>query len=153
MELFADFRDLLVELVDAGAEFVLVGGHAVAVHGHPRATKDLDVFVRPTAANAERVLRALTAFGAPLGQLGIGQADFSRPGSTIQLGVAPVRIDLLTSIDGIDFDAAQCDHASLSLEGRSIPVIGLAALLANKRASGRPQDLADIAALTSGGRS
>ena len=96
-----DFRDLLVELADAGAEFVLVGGHAVAFHGHPRATKDMDVLIRANENNAERVYRALAAFGAPL------------------------------------------------LEGRNIPVIGRAALLKNKRAAGRAQDIADLEAIAS----
>ena len=147
-ELFPDFRDLLVEFLDAGVEFVLVGGHAVAVHGHPRATKDLDVLLRATPANADRVLAALAKFGAPIRQLGLVRDDFAREGQVVQLGVPPVRIDLLTRIDGVDFDEALRGHTSLNVDGRAIPVIGRDALLRNKRAAGRPQDLADISALT-----
>jgi predicted nucleotidyltransferase len=148
MVLFDDFRDMLVALSDAGAEFVVVGGHALAFHGHPRATKDFDIFVRPSDENAPRVLAALVAFGAPIRQLGIELADFARPSVVVQLGLPPVRIDLLTDIDGLDFDGALRDHDTLELEGRSVPVIGRAAFLVNKRAAGRAQDLADIAALT-----
>ncbi len=147
MEFFDDFRDMLVALADAGADFVVVGGHALAFHGHPRATKDLDILVRPSEENAPRVLAALAAFGAPIRQLGIGLDDFLRPSVVVQLGLPPIRIDLLTAIDGLDFDGALREHGTLALDGRRIPVIGLAAFLTNKRAAGRPQDLADVAAL------
>lgn len=116
-----DFRDLLLELHEAGAEFVVLGGHAVAFHGHPRATKDLDVLVRPEPANAARVYRALAAFGAPLESFEVTEKR----------------------ADGITFDEAVADGASFDLDGRRIPVIGLEALLKNKRA----QDLADVVAL------
>lgn len=148
MDLFDDFRDMLVALSDAGAEFVVIGGHALAFHGHPRATKDLDIFVRPSDDNAPRVLAALAAFGAPVSQLGIEIGDFARPNIVVQLGLPPVRIDLLTDIHGLDFDGAIRDHETLEIDGRIIPVIGRAAFLVNKRAAGRAQDLADIAALT-----
>lgn len=95
-ELFADFRDLLAELQDARAEFMIVGGHAVAFHGHPRATKDLDVFVRASPENANRVVEALAAFGAPLMQVGVSASDFEREGTVVQLGIPPVRIDIIT---------------------------------------------------------
>ncbi len=92
-------------------------------------------------------MRALAAFGAPLGALGIGEADFVRPEHVVQLGVPPLRIDLITSITGLSFDEAAADPETLELDGRSIRVIGLEPLLFNKRASGRPQDLADVHAL------
>ena len=142
-----DFRDVLVSLADAGARFVVVGGYAVAFHGHARATKDLDVYVEPNAENALRVERALVAFGAPLRALGISAEDFHRPDVTVQLGVPPLRIDLLTAADGIDFDEAWATREMLDVDGRSIPVIGREALLKNKMASGRHRDLADVEAL------
>ena len=118
IELPEDFRDLLFALHDAGAAFVVLGGHAVAFHGHPRATKDLDVLVRADRSNARLVYRALAAFGAPLSAFEVGEADEAVAGGE-----------------------------SFELEGRAIPVIGRAALLKNKRAAGREQDLADVKAL------
>lgn len=146
-ELPEDFRDLLIELADAGAEFVLVGGHAVAFHGHPRATKDMDVLIRANAGNAERVYQALAAFGAPLESFEVKAADFAAYEGVLQIGLPPRRVDILNRVDGVTFDEAVADGACLSLEGRSIPVIGRTALLKNKRASGRAQDVADIEAL------
>lgn len=142
-----DFRDVLVSLFDAGARFVIVGGYAVAFHGHIRATKDLDVYVEPGPENSLKVERALLEFGAPLRVLGISSEDFQRPGSIVQLGVPPLRIDVVTEIDGVSFDDAWRDHDLVEIDGRSVPVIGLAALLRNKRASGRHNDLADVEAL------
>lgn len=147
IELPEDFRDLLVELADAEAEFVVLGGHAVAYHGHPRATKDLDVLVRASQGNAARVYRALAAFGAPLDLFEVAEADFAAYDGVLQIGVPPRRIDVLNRADGITFDEAITDAGSFSIEGRAIPVIGLGALLKNKRAAGRPQDLADVKAL------
>jgi len=146
-ELFDEFRDLLIELHDAGAEFVVVGGHAVAFHGHPRATKDLDVLVRPSPANAERVYRALAAFGAPLHAFEVSAADFASYDGILQMGVPPRRIDIINRASGISFDEAIASGARFDLEGRSIRVIGREALIRNKRAVGRPQDVADVAAL------
>lgn len=142
-----DFRDLLVALHDVGAEFVVLGGHAVAFHGHPRATKDLDVLVRADAANAQLVYRALAAFGAPLSTFDVGEADFATHDGVLQMGVPPLRIDILNRADGITFDEAVEGGQFFDLEGRRIPVIGKAALLKNKRAVGREQDVADVKAL------
>lgn len=147
IDLPEDFRDLLVELHDAGAEFVVVGGHAVAFHGHPRATKDLDVLVRATPANATRVYRALAAFGAPLHTFEVAEEDFASYDGVLQIGLPPRRIDVLNRADGITFDDAVADGERFELDGRAIPVIGREALLRNKRAAGREQDLADVAAL------
>ena len=153
IELPEDFRDLLVELHDAGAEFVVLGGHAVAYHGHPRATKDLDVLVRASPANAALVYRALASFGAPLALFEVGEADFATYEGVLQIGLPPRRIDILNRADGITFDDAIAGHDAFEVEGRRIPVIGLAALLKNKRAAAREQDLADVNALeTIGGR-
>lgn len=147
IELPADLRDLLVELARAQADFVVVGGHAVAFHGHVRATKDIDVLVRPTASNAERVYRALAAFGAPIDAFEVTQDDFATYDGVLQLGVPPQRADILNRVKGATFDEAVAEGASFELDGYTIPVIGLQALLRAKRAAGRPQDLADVAAL------
>jgi hypothetical protein len=147
IELVDDFRDLLVELADASAKFVVVGGHAVAFHGHPRATKDLDVLVRADTENAERVYRALARFGAPLAAFEVQQGDFATYDGVLQIGLPPRRIDILNRADGITFDEAVAEGASFELDGRTIPVIGRAALLRTKRAAGRAQDLADLEAL------
>ena len=147
MNLPDDFRDMLACLRDAGVEFVVVGGYAVAHHGHVRATKDLDVFIRPSAENAARTMRAMAAFGAPVAALGVSAVDFSTPGKVVQLGVPPLRIDLLTALSGVDFATATRAPGTLELDGRVVTFIGLDALLINKRAAARPQDLADVAAL------
>lgn len=147
IELPDDFRDLLIELADAGAEFVVLGGHAVAFHGHPRATKDLDVLVRATTDNARKVYRALASFGAPLSSFEVSEEDFTTYDGVLQIGLPPRRVDILNRADGISFDEAIASNDFFELEGRHVPVIGLDALLANKRAAGREQDLADVKAL------
>jgi len=144
IELPDDFRDLLIELADAGAEFVLVGGHAVAFHGHPRATKDMDVLIRADSSNAERVYRALAAFGAPLQNFEVQANDFASYDGVLQIGLPPRRIDILNRADGISFEEAIAEGSAFTLEGRTIPVIGRAALIKNKQAAGRAQDTADI---------
>lgn len=140
-----DFRDLLVELADAGADFVVVGGYAMAAHGHVRGTDDLDVLVRSDAANAARVFAALAAFGAPVAAHGVTPDLFTRPGYGYRFGVKPHLVELLTEVDGVTFDEAMQGHRRVEIEGRSVPIIGRRALLANKRAAGRPKDLADAA--------
>jgi predicted nucleotidyltransferase len=151
IELPQDFQDLLVELHDAGAEFVVVGGHAVAFHGHPRATKDLDILVRAAADNATRVYRALAAFGAPLSSFEVGETDFATYDGVLQIGLPPRRIDILNRATGITFAEAVADGECFQVAGRAIPVIGLAALLKNKRATGRAQDIADVKVLEGAG--
>ncbi|MGH8301015.1 MAG: nucleotidyltransferase [Steroidobacteraceae bacterium] len=147
IELPDDFRDLLIELTDAGAEFVLVGGHAVAFHGHPRATKDMDVLIRANSSNAERVYRALAAFGAPLQNFDVQAKDFATYSGVLQIGLPPRRVDILNRADGISFDEAVAEGSAFTLEGRRIPVIGRAALIKNKQAAGRAQDTADLQVL------
>lgn len=149
-ELPSDFADLLLALLECDVQFLLVGGYAVAHHGHARATKDIDVWVRPGEDNADRVIRALREFGAPLVSLGVTRTDFVTAGQTVQIGVAPLRIDILTSIAGVEFTHAWTERQHFDLAGRQIPVIGRTQLLVNKRAAGRPQDLLDVAALESG---
>jgi hypothetical protein len=144
-ELFPDWREMIAELLRSEVEFLVVGGFAVAAHGHVRATKDIDFFVRPSGENAHRVIGALRRFGAPLH--GATAEDLARPGTILQLGVPPRRIDNITAIEGLSFEEAASDHISVQLAGLRIPVIGRDALLTNKRAVGRHQDLADAEAL------
>lgn len=145
--MIADFRDLLRAFVDEGVRFLVVGAHALAAYGVPRTTGDLDVWVEPELSNAERVWSALARFGAPLESLTIRKDDFLRPGQIIQFGLPPYRIDVLTSISGVEFADAWTDR----MEGRlfDVPVafIGKDAFIRNKRASGRPKDLGDIRSL------
>jgi hypothetical protein len=137
-----DFRDMLSEFSAAGVEFLLVGAYAMAVHGVPRATGDLDLWVRCSDENAPRVLAALARFGAPVA--GLSAADFATPGVVFQIGLAPRRVDILTAIDGVAFEEAWRDRVEVEVEGQRIPVISRAHLLQNKRASGRPKDMVDV---------
>lgn len=138
-----DFQDLLVALADAGADFLVVGAHALAVHGVVRATGDLDVLVRPTLANADRVFAALRAFGAPVGAHGVTRDDLAAPGTVYQLGLPPRRIDILTSLSGVDYDSAARGALTTTVGEVSFRVPGRRALIANKIAAGRPKDLED----------
>ena len=122
-----------------------MGAYALAVHGLPRATGDIDLWIRRSAENARRVERALAIFGAPSSS--IGEAELESAGIVVQIGVAPRRIDILTSIDGVDFDEAWRDRMEADVEGLKVPVIGRRHLVQNKKAVGRPQDLADVARL------
>ncbi len=143
-----DWTDVLGALAESGARFLVVGAHALAVHGVPRGTQDLDVWVDPSMDNAERVWRGLAAFGAPLQELGIHPEDLRRSGTVIQLGLPPNRIDLLTGISGVpDFDTAWAERVEHAFGGRRVPFIGRATLIDNKRASGRRKDLVDLEAL------
>ena len=146
----ADFRDLLACLGREGVEFVVVGAYALAFHGIPRATGDIDIFVRATPANAERVWRALVAFGAPLAAAEVEATDFARPGMVYQIGLPPRRIDVMTEISGVPFEEAWDSRVTADLEGLPIAFIGREALIANKRASGRLRDLADVERLEGG---
>jgi len=136
-----DFKELLLAFNAHGVEYLVVGAHALAVHGHVRATKDLDVWVRPDSKNAGRVLTALSAFGAPLDDLTTD--DLSKAGTVFQIGVPPLRIDLITAIDGVDFTEAWPDRFSTSFGGVPVFVISRHHLIINKKAAGRLQDLAD----------
>ncbi|MBA3804724.1 MAG: hypothetical protein H0X14_03300 [Acidobacteria bacterium] len=142
-----DFQDILSVFCDEQVEFLVVGAYALAFHGFPRATGDIDLWIRRSDENAQRVWRALTRFGAPLFDLTI--ADLKTPDLALQIGLAPRRIDILTSIDGVSFDEAWPDRQQVEIEGFSIPVVGRAHLLQNKRAAGRPKDQGDIALLES----
>ena len=140
-----DFEEMLRALSEAGADFMVIGAHAVAVYARPRATGDLDIWVRPTPENAERVWAALVAFGAPLHELTCD--DLTSDDLVFQIGIAPNRIDILTTTGGVDFAEAWPRRTNVELWGLTVPVIGRADLITSKRAAGRPQDLADIAEL------
>lgn len=137
-----DFKDLLSTFNVRGVEYIVVGAHALAAHGHVRATKDLDVWVRPSRENAVRVLEALAEFGAPLQDLSV--EDLSRPGLIFQIGVQPLRIDVITAIDGVEFDEAWPNRIVARLGGLEVPVLSRQDLIKNKKTAGRLQDLADV---------
>lgn len=137
-----DFRDLFSALNAAGARYLLVGGYAVAFHAEPRFTKDLDVWIEASQPNATRAYEALRAFGAPLG--GLSPADLAAPDKVLQIGVPPNRIDIVTSIDAVEFEAAWAGRVETEFGDQRIHVIGRADLIVNKRACERPQDLLDL---------
>jgi hypothetical protein len=139
-----DFSDLLVELCEARAEFLVVGGWAVILHGHVRATDDMDIFVRPSAANSERVFAALEAFGAPLRAHAVSPGQFANEGDAYRFGIAPLKIEVLTKISGVSFDEARQGSKTFELDGYPIPYIGRSALIANKKSAARHKDLADV---------
>lgn len=146
-----DFYDLLTELLASGARFLVVGAHALAAHGVPRATNDIDVWVHPTPENAQRVWNALVNFGAPVEALGITVEDFQTPDMVVQIGQPPRRIDVMTGISGLaSFDVAWERRLTGRVGPLEVPFLGRDDLLANKRASGRNKDLGDVDAL--GGR-
>lgn len=147
-----DFRDLLRALAAEGVRFLVVGAHALAVHGVPRATGDLDIWIRRTEENARRVWRALRAFGVPLEALDLSRDDLLVPDRVVQLGVPPRRIDLLTDLTGVEFSTAWEGRATVAIAGIEVPFIGRDALVENKRATGRPRDRADLESLGEGER-
>lgn len=142
-DLNPDFRDLLLAFVAEQVEFVIVGAYALALHGVPRFTGDLDVFVRPSADNAQRVWKALVRFGAPVEAAGVQPSDFATLGIVYQIGLPPARIDVLTEISGVSFDEAWASREIAELDESSVSFLGREAFLRNKRAAGRPKDIAD----------
>ncbi|MGK3960502.1 DUF6036 family nucleotidyltransferase [Sorangium sp. So ce118] len=141
-----DFLDLLSALSAADARFLIIGAYAVGVHGRPRATKDLDVWVEASPENAARVMDALRRFGAPISEL--SEQDLATPGAGFMMGVPPRRIDVLTQISGVEFGDAWPRRIEVSFgENLRCPVIALEDLIANKRAADRAQDRADVEAL------
>lgn len=140
-----DFLDLLRAFIDRDVRFLIVGAYALGVHGRPRATGDLDVWVDPTPANAVNIMRALEAFGAPLEH--VTADDFSRPGIVFQMGLPPVRIDVLTELSGLTFAEAWPGRTQAPFDSLTVDVIGRDAFIRNKRATGRSKDLGDIESL------
>ena len=145
MILDADLRALLALLTEHRVEYLVAGGHAVAFHGYPRFTEDLDLYVRAEPENASRVVAALEAFG--FGSLGLTVADFVADDRVVQLGRAPNRVDFLTRLWGVDFEGAWSRRVGGELGDVAVWILSRSDLIKNKRATGRPQDLADAAAL------
>ena len=137
-----DFSELLLTFNAQRVEYLVVGAHALAAYGHVRATKDLDIWIRPDGENARRVLSALSSFGTPLADLAID--DFCKPGTILQIGVPPLRIDVITSIDGVQFEEAWADRVETSFGGTPVFVISRHHLIINKKTAARLQDLADV---------
>jgi hypothetical protein len=145
MEIQKDFKELL-ELFNAHkVEYIVVGGFALAFHGAPRFTGDIDLLVKPDGKNAQRILAALNDFG--FGSLNLSESDFTRQGSVVQLGVPPVRIDIITSITGVDWEKAQAGRVAGDYGGVVASFLGKKEFILNKKATGRKKDLADIEAL------
>ncbi|MGZ0166754.1 MAG: DUF6036 family nucleotidyltransferase [Planctomycetales bacterium] len=136
-----DFSDMLSALNAQETEYMIVGAYALAAHGYLRATGDIDIWVRCTVENAEKVLRALKNFGAPMFDLTL--EDLSTPEMVFQIGLPPRRIDFLTSISGVDFDDCWADRMQVEIEGMSINFLSKSWLITNKRATGRPKDILD----------
>ena len=147
MILQSDLREFIELLNSRKVEYVVVGGYAVAFHGYPRFTGDIDFFVRPTVENGSRLVEVLGAFG--FGSLGIDPAIFAAPKKVVQLGRPPNRIDLITGIDGIDFEEAWQSRVPANLAGVPVSFLGRDALVRNKRAAARPKDLLDLEKLKS----
>jgi predicted nucleotidyltransferase len=145
MSLNADLREFIELLNSRGVEYVIVGAHSLAFHARPRYTGDLDILVRPSPENAARLVSLLRDFGFAKGDL--AESDFTAPEQMIQLGRAPNRIDLLTSISGVTVEDAFSTRVSTELEGLPVFVLSKEALIRNKRAVGRPQDIADLEGL------
>jgi hypothetical protein len=137
-----DYKDMLQVLAAEKVKFLLVGAYALAAHGYPRATMDIDIWIMPSPGNAAAVMRALERFGAPLREL--SASDFQMEGVIFQVGVAPRRIDILTTVDGLNFDDAFAHSTVVEIEGIEIHIPSIADLIINKRASGRTKDLADV---------
>ena len=138
----SDFKEFLRSLNDNRVEYLLIGGYAVGYHGYVRATADLDVWVRNNQTNAERVVRALTEFGFGGGDL--RPELFTEPNNVVRMGVAPLRIEILVTIDGVEFEECFGQRVVADWDDLEVPVISRQQLVRNKRASGRPNDLADI---------
>lgn len=138
----SDYRDLLSEFIAHGVDFLVVGAHALAFHGYVRATRDMDVWIRPSRSNGMRALEALRSFGAPLLDLTVD--DLERPGVVFQIGVEPIRIDVLTGISGVRFEQAWAEREQGKFGDLNVAILSKKHLVQNKRAVGRKQDLADI---------
>ena len=140
-----DYKDMLRALCDEGVSFILVGAYALAAHGYPRATMDIDIWVLPSPENADAVLRALRRFGAPLHNL--TREDLLQDGTIFQIGVAPRRIDIITSASGLRFDQAYRNSVAVQIEDVDVRIPSIDDLILNKRTTGRTKDLADAEAL------
>ena len=145
----SDYRDMLQVLLDNGVKFLLVGAYAMGAHGYPRATGDIDIWVEPSEDNSRRVYRSLAAFGAPLHQ--IDENTFVKPSIVFQIGIAPRRIDIITTISGIEFERAYQQRLTIEVDGLPVPILSYDDLVKNKRATGRDKDRLDADRLEKGG--
>jgi len=137
-----DFREFIELLIKNKVEYLIVGGYAVGIHGHPRYTGDLDIWLNPTPNNAELILKSVNEFG--FSSYRLSREDFTKPGNIIQLGYPPLRIDLLTEIDGVTFEKCYKNRKEVVIENLVVYFIGYKDLLKNKKESGRPRDIDDI---------
>lgn len=145
MMLNEDYRDILQALSDEKVKFILIGAYALAAHGYPRATMDIDIWIMPSPDNAEAVLRALLSFGAPLHNL--TKKDLEEDGTVFQIGVAPRRIDIITAATGLTFEHTYQNAFLVNIGGIDVHIPSIDDLIINKRATGRTRDLADAEAL------
>ncbi|NQW59888.1 hypothetical protein HQ459_03815 [bacterium] len=146
MELDKDFNEFVELFIAHDVQFLIIGGYALAAHGFPRATGDLDAWVWASDTNAAKIITALDAFG--FANVGISVSDFLREDSVVQLGYPPYRIDILTSIDGLEFAEAWASRVMVRINNMDVPFISRDDLITNKTAVGRPQDIADVQRLT-----
>jgi hypothetical protein len=146
MKLDKDFNEFVELFVANDVRFLVVGGYALAAHGYPRATDDFDTWVWVNPENAEKIVKCLTEFG--FGSLSLATDDFMTPDRVVQLGYPPYRIDIITSISGVEFDSAWANRLIVDVDGLKVPFISREDLLKNKRATGRPKDLLDVEYLT-----
>ncbi|MDX9818502.1 MAG: hypothetical protein RBT16_06275 [Desulfococcus multivorans] len=137
-----DFLDMIRALESARCRYIIVGGYAMAFNGYVRATGDIDILVKPDRDNASKVMRALREFGAPL--KGVSGRDFEKEGTILQIGLPPVRIDIITKIDGLSFDEAYADCNHHLIDDMKIPYLSLDSIIVNKKSSGREKDLLDL---------
>jgi hypothetical protein len=137
-----DYKEMLQNLLDEKADFIVVGAYALAAHGYPRATGDLDIWIKPDEENSKKVYKALATFGAPISQ--IREDEFSQLGIIFQIGVIPRRIDIITTIDGVKYEEADADKILVEIEDLKIPVLSIDKLIKNKISTGREKDLLDV---------
>ena len=136
-----DYKEMLQILLDQKVEFIVVGAYALAAHGYPRATGDIDIWIKPEEKNSKKVYKALARFGAPLNE--ISEDEFSQPGLIFQIGVVPRRIDIITRIDAVEFEEADSDKIFVDIDDLKIPILSIDKLIKNKMATGREKDLLD----------
>lgn len=140
-----DYKEMLQLLLEERVDFIIVGAYALGAHGYPRATGDIDIWIKPDDNNSLKVYKALSKFGAPLEQINID--DFSKEGVIFQIGVIPRRIDIISKIDGVTYEEADKDKLVVEVEGLKLPVISLNKLIKNKMSTGREKDAFDIKTL------
>lgn len=142
-----DFREFVELLIKNEAEYLIVGGYAVAIHGYPRYTGDLDVWFNPSGENTAKILKCVNDFG--FSSYGLSQDDFTKEGNVVQLGYPPLRIDLLNHIDGVTFDECYANRIQVKIDDQLVNFIGYEDLLKNKKESGRLRDMDDLEQLVS----